>query len=389
MDTKIETILQKRNLIAFLLLFVFWLLPAQDRSSAVGGNTLWSTKNGEEFIGRLIQEIGAAQSTVELEYYWFDTDATGRKVREALMNKAQEGVTVRLIMDNLITPTAPEAYYDKMRKAGVDVRYVHDFKKMDPFSAVGSIFGPRDHRKIVVIDGRIAYTGGMNFYDPAILEWKDTQVRVEGPAAAQMRELFAQSWQKMGGEPFEMDSPAPVGDVVAEAFGTSGKARLDTNIMAVLNRAEKYFYLQTPYYAPPRELVDAFKAAAGRGVDVRLLVPEKSDWGFMNELTHEYSVELMQAGVGLYVFQGAYDHTKIYVTDDELACCGTVNMDYRSLRTNWEDGFYFYDPGSVGFFKELFLDVASRSVLLGADAQPSKGLRKGYRDFLRKLSPLF
>ena len=176
---------------------------------------------------------------------------------------------------------------------------------------------------------------------------------------------------------------------MAEAFGTSGKARLDTTFIALLNKADKYFYLQTPYYAPPKELVEAFKAAAARGVDVRLLVPEKSDWGFMNELTREYAVELMQAGVTMYVFHGAYDHTKIYVTDDSLACCSTVNMDYRSLRTNWENGFYFFDPESVQHFKDLFLDVASRSVVLGSDAQPAKGFRKGYRDFLRNLRPLF
>ena len=381
--------MQKRNLILVPLLLLCWLLPAQDRSSALGGNTLWSTKNGGEFLDRLLQDIGSAQNTVELEYYWFDTDSTGKKVRTALINKAREGVTVRLIMDNLITPFAPESYYDKMRKAGVRLQYVHDFKKIGPFTAVGSIFGPRDHRKIAVIDGRIAYTGGMNFNNHALYEWKDTQVRIEGPAATQLWELFAQSWQKFTGETLEPASPAPVGEVVAEAFGTSGKAQLDTTYIALLNKADKYFYLQTPYFAPPRELVDAFKAAAARGVDVRLLVPEKSDWGFMNELTREYSVELMRAGVGLYVYPGVYDHTKIFVMDDSIACCGTVNMDYRSLRTNWEDGFYFFDPESVLHFKELFLDVASRSVLLGSDAQPAKGFRKGYRDFLRKLSPLF
>jgi cardiolipin synthase len=124
-------------------------------------------------------------------------------------------------------------------------------------------------------------------------------------------------------------------------------------------------------------------------VDVRLLVPEKSDWGFMNELTREYSVELMRAGVGLYVYQGAYDHTKVFIMDDSLASCGTVNMDYRSLRTNWENGFYFFDPESIRYFKDLFLELTDQSAMLGPDAQPSKGFRKGYRNFLRKLSPLF
>lgn len=381
--------MQKRNLVSLLLLFLCWCMPAQDRGCAAGGNAIWSTKDGEEFLGRLLQDIAAARSTVEMEYYWFDTDQSGRKVREALMAKAQEGVTVRVIMDNLVTPTRPEAFYDKMRKAGVQLLYVHDFKKMGPFKALGSVFGPRDHRKIAVIDGQVSYTGGMNFYDAALREWKDTQVRVEGPASAQLRELFARSWQQLGGETLEPLPCTPAGNAEVQAFGTWGKAQLDTTFIALLEKAQRYFFLQTPYYAPPRELVDAFKAAALRGVDVRIIVPEKSDWGFMNELTQEYSVELIQAGVGLYVFSGAYDHTKIMVTDDTLACCGTVNMDYRSLRTNWEDGFYFFDPGSILHFKNLFLQVQENSAQPGAGARPAVGFRKSYRNFLRRLSPLF
>ena len=359
-------------------------------SAPVGGNRIWSTKSGEEFLQRLLEDISQARSSVELEYYWFDTDSSGRKVRQALMDKAREGISVKLLMDNLITPFAPESFYDAMRKAGVEVLYVHDFTKMGPFKAVGSIFGPRDHRKIAVIDESIAYTGGMNFYDEALFSWKDTQVRVEGPAAGQLRNLFEQSWKQLGGSPLESNvSVSPAGDAVAQAFGTWEKARLDAYFMELLEKADKYFYLQTPYFAPPRELVDAFKAAAGRGIDVRILVPEKSDWGFMNELTHEYAVELMRGGVGLYVYQGAYDHTKIFVMDDSLACCSTVNMDYRSLRTNWEDGVLFHDPASILHFKELFLEVEGQSFLLGSDAQPAKGFRKGLRTFLRKLSPLF
>jgi cardiolipin synthase len=381
--------LQKRKLISLVLLFLYWLLPAQDPSHAVGGNILWSTKNGEEFMDRLLQDVAAAQKTIEIEYYWFATDASGRRMREALIAKAREGVKVRLIMDNLITPFAPESFYDAMRKAGVELYYAHPFEKMDPFSAIGSILGPRDHRKIIVIDGSISYTGGMNFYDDAIYIWKDTQVRVEGPVAGQMWELFAQSWQKFSGQSLVPPSPAPVGTVVADVFGTAGKARLDTTFISLLNRAQKYFYIQTPYYAPPRELVDAFKAAAGRGVDVRILVPDKSDWGFMNELTREHSVELMRAGVGIYVYVGPYDHTKIFVTDDILASCSTINMDYRSLRTNWEDGFYFYDPESILHFKNAFLEEAAQSQLLGTDAQPAKGFRKLLRNFYNMLKPLF
>ena len=125
------------------------------------------------------------------------------------------------------------------------------------------------------------------------------------------------------------------------------------------------------------------------GAIVSIIVPDKSDWGFMNEITREYSIELMRAGVSIFVFDGAYDHTKIFITDDHLASCGTVNMDYRSLRTNWEDGYLFYDSGSIAHFKSLFEELQEQSRLLGPDAQPARGLRKGYRKLIRKMSPLF
>lgn len=381
--------MQKRKLILLLLVFLYWLSPAQNRANAVGGNALWSTKNGEEFLDQMLQDVAAARHSVEIEYYWFDKDRSGQRVKDALMTKAREGVKVRVIMDNLVTPTVTESYYQEMKDAGVELYYTHPFEKMGPLRALGSILGPRDHRKIIIIDGRIAYTGGMNFYDQAIYDWIDTQVRVEGPVATQLWRLFAQSWEMLAGETLEPASPAPVGTVVAEAFGTEEKARLDTTFIALLKQAQEYFYLQTPYFAPPRELIEAFKTCAARGVDVRLVIPQKCDWGFMNELTREYAVELLRAGVGIYVYLGAYDHSKLFVIDDELASCGTVNMDYRSLRTNREDGFYFYDSESVAHFKGLIDHVIGQSLPLSPDSQPSEGFRRGYRKFLKVLSPLF
>ena len=382
--------MQKRKLIVLLLLLLCRLLPAQEMAGPlVGGNSLWSTKSGEAFLARLLEDLGSAQNTIEVEYYWLSTDESGRKVRDALIEKAREGVQVKVLLDNFITPFAPESFYDAMRKAGAQVRYVHDLDKMGPFQAVGSIFGPRDHRKIVVIDGHIAYTGGINFCNHAILEWQDTQVRVQGPVAAQLQRLFSQSWQHFGGEAAEPSSPAPAGEAMAMAFGTSGGAQLDGFFVELLQKAQRSIYLQTPYFAPPRGLVDALMECAARGVDVRVLGPEASDWGFMNELTREYAVELMRAGVGVYVYEGTYDHTKIFVWDNKMACCSTVNLDYRSLRTNWEDGILFYDAESIRHFREAFLEQAGRSRPLGPDAQPAKGFRKLVRNILLKMSPLF
>ena len=151
--------MQTRNLILLPLLLLCTLLRAQV-AAPVGGNSLWMTKSGEEYLNRLLEDIDQAHSTIEIEYYWFDADKAGKLVRDALIRKAQEGVKVRVLMDNLITLMAPEYFYRKMRKAGIEVAYVHDFDKLCLGESVASIFGFRDHRKIVVIDGAIAYTGG-------------------------------------------------------------------------------------------------------------------------------------------------------------------------------------------------------------------------------------
>ena len=173
--------MQKRNLILFLVIFLCTALRAQV-AEPVGGNTLWLTKSGEQYLNRLLEDLDGAQSTIEMEYYWFDADKAGNLVRDVIIRKAQEGVRVRILVDNLITPGSPEFFFERMRKAGADVRYVHDFEKLCPAQSVAAFFGFRDHRKIVIIDGRIAYTGGINFNNQTIYVWHDMQVRIEGPA---------------------------------------------------------------------------------------------------------------------------------------------------------------------------------------------------------------
>ena len=378
--------MQKRNLI--LLLFVFLCAGLHAQAPApVGGNTLWITKSGEQYLTRLLQDIDQARSTIEVEYYWFDTDSAGRFVRDALIRKAQEGVQVRVLMDNLITPLAPEAFYRKMRKAGVKVTYVHDFEKLCPGQSVASVFGYRDHRKIVVIDGRIAYTGGINFNNETIYVWKDTQVRIEGPAAAQPRALFEESWTLFTGEKAAPAVQArAVGSAVVQAVGSVSRDTTLTHLyVQTLNRAKDYFYLQTPYFGPPPAVLQALKDAAQRGVDVRLLFPAKCDWGFMNSLTQDYIPELIASGIRVFVYNGVYDHSKLFVTDDSLSSCGTVNLDGRSFHTNWEDAFLFYDGESARQVKQIFLDLQAECAEMDASYPQAKGLSKFWRRFLRKI----
>ena len=147
------------------------------------GNTIRVTKSGQEFMNMLLEDVRAARESVEIEYYWFDNDEAGQMLRAALMDKAREGIQVRVIMDNLIDPTAPEAFYDKLRSTGADVRYYRDLSKLPFYTIPATVMGQRDHKKIVVIDNTIGYTGGMNFCDNAAFNWEivdDLRLKIEG-----------------------------------------------------------------------------------------------------------------------------------------------------------------------------------------------------------------
>lgn len=353
----------------------------------VGGNQVFFTKNGEEYLDLLLSDMRSAQKSINLEFYWFDTDEVGRAVRDLLVCKAEEGVKVRVLMDNLVTPLATELFYQKMRDAGVEVRYAHDFEKLSVGKSLKTVFLERDHRKICIIDGSVGYTGGINLCHPAIYEWQDLGVRVEGPVAASLEKFFVQGWVYSGGKPFEVEVPEGEGPVLAQVIPGWADGQIEDIYILALNAAKEYFYIQTPYYIPPQAVLEAMKEAARRGVDVRMLL-EKSDHAYMDELARDYYEELLEAGVKIAVRQGIFDHSKVFVSDHYLASCGTLNMDKRSFNINLENLIFFYDKEQADALTQLFLD-------LEADARPAQpgeqvvhGFRKAWRGFLHWVSPL-
>lgn len=343
-----------------------------------GGNRLRVIRDGNEFLTSLVEDILSARESVDLECYWFSTDSAGRVVRDALVKRAREGIRVRLLFDNLVTPAAPVAFYDALRKAGAEVQLVHDFEKIGPFRSVGSIFSMRDHRKIIVIDSRIAYTGGMNLCMESV-QWADTQVRVEGPAAAALLSTFRP----------DTAVPAADGPVQVRVITSEKEASAEDLYIRALRSAQEYFYLQTPYFCPPEAILAEIKAASARGVDVRLLLPERSDWGFMNALSRDYFEELLAAGVSVCLFTEKYDHTKAFVSDGNFTCIGTINLDKRSFHINKEVALFVFDEPFAREYTRHFLQQQERSYPVQAGESIARGIHKPYRAFLRLLSPLF
>ena len=358
--------------------------------SPVAGNSLQFFRSGEAFKASLLQEIGAAKESIDLEYYWLEDDAMGRPVRDALVQKAREGLRVRVVVDNRIIPLEKKSFFRTMEKAGVVFHFRQEFKDVRLWNLPEMAIGERDHRKIVVLDGRVAYTGGMNLCQES-LEWDDTHLRIEGPLTVSLGALFDRTWQEVSGEvpsPRPLpDGPAP-GNILAQLVHGDGDEDLEAVYLTLLGCVQRYVYLRSPYLVPPPRLLEAIQETARRGVDVRILLPQKSDWAFMNDITRYYYQSLHEAGVRLYTFAPAYDHTKSIVADDCFTCIGTVNLDNRSFYINEEDTVFFYGEDVARAALADFLDALERSQEVSAEDGRITGLRKTWINFLLSIAPI-
>ena len=357
----------------------------------VPGNSVQLFQSGEAFIASLLKDINEAKESIDLEYYWMSKDEVGTPVRDALIRKAGEGLRVRVVVDNRIVPLVPKSFFRKMEKGGVELRFSKDFEKTRLWELPGMLLGERDHRKIVILDRRTCYTGGMNLCQE-ILEWGDTHMRIEGPLTASLLSLFEETWCLLGGQPAP-DAPEKAWEethtpALAQLIYGDGSAILEDIYLQVLDGVQRYIYFRSPYMVPPPRLLEALKKTARRGVDVRILLPLKSDWPFMSDITRYYYESLHQAGVRLYTYAPAYNHTKGFVADDYLSSYGTVNLDNRSFYINWEDAVFFYDETLAQEHLTDFLSMLAQSQEVLPGSAPIVGLEKTWVNFLLSVAPI-
>ena len=345
----------------FFLLLLGGLLPL--RAQPAGLEVITS---GERKWELLLQDIAGARQTIDLEYYLLADDASGRMIRDALEEKAREGVRVRLLIENVTNFSMRKAYYRQMEASGIEVRYF-----TDPDAYLWNVlpdFNFRDHRKIVVIDRHIGYLGGMNLADRYRLDWRDTHLRLEGPAVQQLEQVFLANWRLAGGEDIggqpQNAAPAMPSELSSDRCDSVEIVAGSPHYLAFLSRycqmlagAQDYVYLQTPYFCPPQKLVEALKQAAGRGIDVRLLVPRKTDHLTLTAANRSFFSELLQAGVKVYEYQPRFDHSKTVVCDDCLTWIGSTNLDCRSLQINYEVAARIEDPDLARQQKATFLSL--------------------------------
>ncbi len=324
-------------------------------SAMVEGNRAEILNNGDQIFPAMIAAIRGAKTTVNLESFIFDDDRAGKQVADALIDAAKRGVEVRLLVDGEGSHVG--ALWDRMKQAGVKAYVFHPIRLWSIYK-----IGRRTHRKILVVDGLVCFTGGVGIAENWLgdarntKEYRDMSVSVAGPAAAQMQAIFSEDWTYTTGELLVGDRFYPrlerVGNVPAQAIKV---ARGDSSSLAgilyylAIQSAEKSIYIQNAYFLPDTRVRAALLRAVKRGVDVRIMVPGKDiDVPLVRLASRRHYGELLQGGVKIYEYTGTMMHSKDAVVDGIFATIGSINFDARSMRENAEESFAFYDREFAG-----------------------------------------
>lgn len=310
---------------------------------------------GERKWEEMLRQLEQAQHYIFLEYFIVEEGLMWGKVLEILAKKAAEGVEVRIMIDGFCEfTTLSHNYPEKLKNLGIKCRM---FAPLTPF--VSTHYNYRDHRKILVIDGHTAFTGGVNLADEYINHkkrfghWKDTAVMLKGPAAQSFALMFLEMWgiedKELEFDQFLSAAAAPKGEAKASGYVMPyGDCPLDDErvgervYMDILNRAHKYVHIMTPYLILDGEMETALKFAAERGVDVKLILPGIPDKRAAYALAKSHYRSLLDSGVKIYEYTPGFVHAKLFVSDDREGVVGTINLDYRSLYHHFECAAYLY-----------------------------------------------
>ena len=324
---------------------------------------------GEAMYPQLLADLEKAEKSIFLEFFIVSHGCMWNGIEKILRRKAAQGVDVRLIYDDFGSLLGlPADFIVRMERA--HIRCI-PFNPVVPL--VSLVMNHRDHRKIVVVDGNTAYTGGINLADEYINEeerfgyWKDAALRTEGAAVWNFTVMFLDHWNAFRPSeedyaPFmpQAESLSAQSDGVIQPYGDSPldeEALAETVYLNIINQAQRYVYIYTPYFAVGETMLEALKAAAKRGVDVRLVLPGIPDKKLVFRLTRSYYVPLLRAGVRIYEFTPGFLHAKCYVSDDRAAVVGSINMDYRSLFLHFECGVLLQNNSQVTVLRDDVRDT--------------------------------
>lgn len=324
------------------------------KSRFIDGNRVKILYKGRDSFETIFGNIEMARQIICLQFYIFRNDETGKELAEILKRKAKEGVRIYILYDHFGSFGTPSRFWNSLRSEGINIRASRPFKWRRILD-----YPHRDHRKLIIIDRNKVFTGGLNianeyrgFHIRLKKEgWRDTGIMIEGPAAYELFRIFERTWRLWGGDKIEMDGPVEGfenGLPVIPIFASSarGRRRMRKLLYYSINNARKSIFLTTAYFTPSRRMIDSLEEAVRRGVDVRLLLPGKSDVPAAHYAGRAFFTRLLKRGVRIYNYQGEVLHAKSYVFDRCWSIVGSANLDFQSLRWN--------DEGNVGILNEGF-----------------------------------
>ncbi|MCM1150900.1 MAG: cardiolipin synthase [Alistipes sp.] len=366
------------------------------------GSRLTPCTDGKTKMETLLAAIAAAEHHIHIQYYILSDDRTGCRLRDALVAKAREGVEVRILYDDVGCARVKKAFFESMRKAGIDVR---SFLQVQ-FPHFTSKVNYRNHRKIAVVDGRVGFLGGMNIADRYVLgidrgdgrreRWRDTHFRIEGSGVAGLQASFLSDWsattkQTVTG-PAYYPATERLTDNVLQVVPSGPFGKWRTLLQAAsyaVSRACRRVWIQTPYYLPSETLNAALQEAALAGIDVRLMLPERSDSRVVDLASHSYLDDMIRAGVKISFYAPGFLHSKLLIIDDDLTVAGSANMDFRSFEHNFEINAFVYDAA----FNARMAAIYEEDLSCCRDLTPDRWFgrprsRRWAESFMRIFSPL-
>lgn len=358
-------------------------------------NSLRIFSSGADKFECLKQDLRSATKSIYLQYYIFENDTIGSEIADILMDKARNGVKVHVIYDHVGSFHVNSTFFKRMRSAGVEA---HPFFKVT-FIPLASRVNWRNHRKMVIIDGKTGYIGGMNIADRYIDGgkkfnlWRDCHLRLTGPAVAALNYSFARDWNFMGRELLEQTpDTAPDGTIGIQSVTGGPMSQWNTLaqiFMQAITSATRRVWIQTPYFLPPEYLTKALQNAALAGVDVRIMIPRHSDSNLLSYASRSYFSECMKAGVKFYLYEAGMLHSKVMIIDDDIATIGSTNFDFRSFEHNFEGNLIIYSPEFNQSIREVFLADQKESQRMRSEAWKQRPLKqKVAESVLRLLSPI-
>jgi cardiolipin synthase A/B len=334
-------------------------------------NTTRILTNGGEAFRQMMLDLSEAKEHIHFQFYIIRNDTTGNQFKQVLIDKARQGVAVRVIYDGVGSVMLDRKYIAELREAGVEV--VSFFPVILPF--LNNKLNYRNHRKIVVIDGKIGFVGGLNIGDEYLGKstrfgfWRDSHMRVEGEAVYLLQNIFLKDWFFVTNE--NIEGPQyfpPIRGTVGEELIQIASSGPDSDwesiwqmYFSIITTAQEKIYITSPYFIPDDSIMMALKTASLSGLDVRILLPSRPDHHTVFWASRSYFQELLDAGVRFYLYQPGFVHAKILLVDGVVASIGTANMDIRSFQHNFEVNAIIYNSNSVFKLEEDFINDLAES----------------------------